>query len=370
MDMRDVILRNSEPEQYICAARKNFKLKNELSESTSKLLICHFSDMHGDVERFDNVMELIEYYKPEFAIHTGDLTVWNSSDNTDFFFQKTDGIAVPVYNVIGNHETFDNNGSLTNEYLHNRYVAPLKNINCNAEKGWYYTDFESRKIRLIVLNAYEYFHEKYNIRCTMAFLQEQCEWVADALKGASEKNYAVIIAAHEFAEKIPAGSNDFGFCQRFMPHPWGMPKERKPNYIIEDIVDAFKHGKALKKEYICDLSGETISIDCNFDNCGEFICYLGGHHHGDYAGYLPHHNDQLSITMTCSGCFPPNYHNIGDECSDLPRIPGTISEDAVNFYVIDRENKKISIIRVGATVNDLMEKRVVLTLPYEAEGRI
>jgi hypothetical protein len=74
--------------------------------------------------------------------------------------------------------------------------------------------------------------------------------------------------------------------------------------------------------------------------------------------------------MTCSGCFPPNYHNIGDECSDLPRIPGTISEDAVNFYVIDRENKKISIIRVGATVNDLMEKRVVLTLPYEAEGRI
>jgi hypothetical protein len=204
----------------------------------------------------------------------------------------------------------------------------------------------------------------------MSFLQEQCEWVADALKGASEKNYAVIIAAHEFAEKIPAGSNDFGFCQRFMPHPWGMPKERKPNYIIEDIVDAFKHGKALKKEYICDLSGETISIDCNFDNCGEFICYLGGHHHGDYAGYLPHHNDQLSITMTCSGCFPPNYHNIGDECSDLPRIPGTISEDAVNFYVIDRENKKISIIRVGATVNDLMEKRVVLTLPYEAEGRI
>ena len=60
--MCDVILRNSEAEQYICAARKNFILKNELSESMSKILICHFSDIHGDVDRFDNVMKLIEYY--------------------------------------------------------------------------------------------------------------------------------------------------------------------------------------------------------------------------------------------------------------------------------------------------------------------
>ena len=362
--MHNVVLRNSEAEQYICAARKNFKLKNEISESTSKMLICHFSDIHGDIERFNNILELINYYKPEFAVHTGDLTVWNSEDNTDFFFEGIKELNVPVYNSIGNHETFDNNGTLINEYLHKRYIAPMKNIYCNAEKGWYYSDFENHKLRLVVLNPYEYFHENFRIRDRMAFLQEQCNWLIDTLKDASKKEYAVIIASHEFAENIPAAANDFGFCQRFMPHPWSPPKERKPNYIIEDIVDAFKHGKTLKKEYNCEVSGETVSIDCSFECCGEFICYIGGHYHGDYVGYLPYHNDQLSITMTCSGCFPPNYHNIGDECSDLPRIPGTVSEDAVNFYVIDREKKIITIVRVGASVNDIMEKRIVLTLPY------
>ena len=62
----EVVLRNSEAEQYICAARKNFKLENALSESTSKMLICHFSDIHGDIDRFQNIMDLIEYYKPDF----------------------------------------------------------------------------------------------------------------------------------------------------------------------------------------------------------------------------------------------------------------------------------------------------------------
>ena len=368
--MSDVVLRNSEAEQYICAARKNFILKNKLSESTSKMLICHFSDLHGDIARFNNVMELINYYKPEFAIHTGDLTVWNSADNTDFFFDGIKNSDVPIYNTIGNHETFGDKGlieggPLTNEYLHKRYISPLENINCNTEKGWYYTDFERHALRLIVLNPYEYFHDDFRTRGKLVFLQEQCDWLIDTLINASEKGYAVIIASHEFAETIPAGANDLGFCQRFTPYPWGVPKERKPNYIIEDIVDAFKHGKMLKKEYICDVSGEAVTLNCSFDRCGEFICYLCGHQHGDYVGYLPTHKDQLSITMTCSGCFPPDFHNIGDEVSDLPRIPDTVSEDAVNFYVIDREKKAITLIRVGASVNDIMKKRLWLTLPYD-----
>lgn len=363
--MSKVVIRNAESEQYICAARKNFKTKNEISESTSKMLICHFSDIHGDLKRFNNILELINYYKPDFAVHTGDMPVWNSDDDIDFFYEGIKKLDVPVYNTIGNHDTFVNNGPLTNEILHERYIAPLKDISCDSGKGWYYTDFGKHKLRLIVLNPYEYFHEDYEVRGTFTFLQEQCAWLADALKDAAQKEFAVIIAAHEFAEKVQPGANDFGFCQRFKSYPWGMPKERKQNYIVEDIVDAFKHGRSLKKEYICDISGETVNIDCNFDRQGEFICYFSGHFHGDYVGYLPSHKDQLSITMTCSGCFPPNYHNIGDEVSDLPRIPGTISEDAVNFYVIDRENKAITIVRVGATINDRMEKRIVLTLPYD-----
>jgi Icc-related predicted phosphoesterase len=81
--MSKVVIRNAESEQYICAARKNFKTKNEISESTSKMLICHFSDIHGDLKRFNNILELINYYKPDFAVHTGDMPVWNSDDDIE-----------------------------------------------------------------------------------------------------------------------------------------------------------------------------------------------------------------------------------------------------------------------------------------------
>lgn len=368
--MSNVVIRNSEAETLICAARKNFIQGHTVSESSSKTFICHFSDIHGDWERLNHILELLEYYKPDFAIHTGDLVTWNSADNTDYFFHKTNVSSVPVFNSIGNHETFGANGlhaggPHTNEYLHERYISPLKNIHTNAHKGWYYTDFPSRKLRLIVLNPYEYFSEAdYQLRGKCFFLQEQCDWFISTLQEAAWKEYAVMVASHEFAEEIPAAANNWGFCQRFSPYPWGMPRKRPAHYIIEDIVEAFRLGTALDCEFSYELIQQKIAIHCCFEKKGEFICYLAGHRHGDYVGYLPSHPSQLSITMTCSGCFPPKYHNIGEELSDLPRIPRTICEDAVNFYIIDQTAGKISIIRIGASMNDQMQVRRFLALPY------
>ena len=68
--------------------------------------------------------------------------------------------------------------------------------------------------------------------------------------------------------------------------------------------------------------------------------------------------------MTCSGCQPEGYHNIGEEISDLPRIPGTVSEDAINFYTIDRKNKEIAIVRVGACITDEFKERRAIKLQY------
>lgn len=86
MEKKDVILRNSRAEQYLCAAKKNFIEENGiLSESHSKTVICHFSDLHGDWKRFENILTMIEYFKPDFAIHTGDLVCWDSNDEWEEF---------------------------------------------------------------------------------------------------------------------------------------------------------------------------------------------------------------------------------------------------------------------------------------------
>lgn len=360
----DVILRNSRAEQYLCAARKNFTEKNGfLSETKSKTVICHFSDIHSDWERFDNVIEMINYHKPLFAVHTGDLVCWDSNDTYEEFFEKIDNIDTPVFNCIGNHETFRGEEPLSNEFLHDRYIKPLKNIHTSG-KGFYYTDFEEQHIRLIVLNNYEDDnHENRNDREHYAILQEQCDWLIEALHDCEKKAFGVIIASHEADDRIVPGSDKNGFCQRTEPYPWGIPSPRG-NHIVADIIDAFKHGKELNRAYTWEKAEKPVNVSCKFEKSSEFICYVNGHRHGDYIGYLPSYPDQLSMGTTCSGCFPKDYHNIGDEVSDLPRIPETISEDAVNFYVLDREHRTVSVVRMGAYINDLFEERIAAKYNY------
>ena len=357
----DIIARNSRAEQYICAARKNFIMRGApdcLSESGSRMLIGHFTDLHGDAERFQNALTFFRHFQPDFAIHTGDLVKWNTEDDSDYFFDGIKDFPIPIYNCIGNHDTFSDSGQHKRKYLYERFIKPLKGIQGSSGKCYYYVDFDEKKVRLIVLNDYD--NEQDGV---CAILQEQCDWLIGVLKEAAEKQYGVIIAAHESQEEVDTLEKRGKFCQRYNVHPWKKPLP-KP-LVIPDIVDAFRNGKTLKKSYEWWYScTERIHIDCSFQKRGEFICYLCGHRHSDWIGYLQSYPDQLSMTMTCSGCFPPEYHNIGEEVSDLPRIPGTVTEDAVNFYIIDRIKKTIAVVRVGACVNDLFEERLYEIYKY------
>lgn len=362
--MSEVIRRNYEAAQYVCAARKNFIQEDVISESDSKILIGHISDIHSDIKRFDNALELFDYFNPEFVIHTGDCVKWDTRDEFKFLFEKTKDKKYKFFNCIGNHDTFAGEDSLSVEWTHDNLVKPLKDIKGDNGRGYYYSDFEDYNLRLIVLNNYEYYEDglHFSIRDKYYITKKQSEWLINLLKDASEKEIGVIIASHETDEKVPYGANDFGFCQRFVPAPWGKAKQNPT--IIADIVDAFKHGKHLKQTYDFELVEKAVEIDVNFDKCGEFICYLTGHRHSDIVGYLPSYPDQLAICMTCSGCQPEGYHNIGEEISDLPRIPDTVSEDAINFYTIDRKNKEVAIVRVGACVTDNFKLRRAVKLKY------
>ncbi len=362
--MNTLILRNMESAQYIYAAKKNFIMRHGItSESSSRVLIGHFSDIHGDMKRFENALEYFEYFGVDFAIHTGDLVMWDMQNEYDFFARADERSAIPLYNCIGNHETFQGKYKPTNEELHEALLSKLKNIKSPNNRGYYYVDFPKHNIRIIAVNNYDYDAEDAEaLRESYTISQEQCDWLIGVLKEAAKIGYGVIIFSHESDIPIPPASNDFGFCQRFEPHPWGIPK--KHEHIIADIVDAFRHGKEIKKEVTWACGLKTTVCD-KFETKGEFICYLNGHRHGDYVGYLPDFPDQLSIGMTCSGCFPEGYHNIGEETSDLARIPDTVTEDAVNFYTLDREKKTISIVRIGAAVNDEFKTRRALQLKYE-----
>ncbi len=367
--MNDLILRNIESAQYLYGAKKNFILRNGItSESSSKVLIGHCSDLHGDRKRFENCLTYFDYFGADLAIHTGDLVKWDMQDEHTFFGEADCCSKIPLYNCIGNHETFRGADKLSNETLHEALLSRLKNINTPNRRGYYFVDFPKHKLRIIALNNYDYDAENAGpLRERYTISQAQCDWLIETLK-TTEPGYGVILFSHESDIPIPSAQNDWGFCQRFEPYPWSLPIPHE--HIIADIIDAFKHGKEIKKEFTWEASGLHISIHDKFEAEGEFICYLNGHRHGDYVGWLPGFSDQLSIGMTCSGCYPEGYHNIGEEISDLPRIPDTVTEDAVNFYTIDREAKVISIVRVGAAVNDIFETRRALQINYDTCRRV
>ncbi len=367
----ELIMRNIESAQHIYAAKKNFLMRNGvLSESDSKILIGHISDIHGDLKRYKNAIKYLNYFDVDFSVHTGDVITWDMRDSYKFFEDGSHLLNAPIYNCIGNHETFKGQEKPSNEVLH-KWLFPnsfsfSETINSPNGRGYYYADCEDKKIRLIVVNDYDFDEENTgSLREAYTIGQTQCDWLIKTLKEAAELEYGVIIASHESDIPIPPGSNDYGFCQRCEPYPWGLPKTHE--HIIADIVDAFKHAKELKLNLKWEKTGVEVLIDDKFDKKGEFICYLNGHRHGDYVGYLPGFSDQLSIGMPCSGCFPEGYHNIGEETSDLPRIPDTVTEDCVNFYTIDREQKTITIVRIGACVNDEMKVRRSVKLKYEGE---
>ena len=349
-----IISRNARSEQYLLAAMKTFNEGKALSDSSSKVLVAHISDIHSDWERLDNAFELIGYFKPDFVIHTGDIVKWNMEDDFGYFYKKAQNSTSPVFNCIGNHDTFNNSRKLTNSELNDCLVAPLNNI-CSAENGHYYADFEKRGVRLIVINNYDDYRED-NLRDKYAVSSEQLYWLCNVLSDAAEKGLAVFIASHECDEPIAANSDKRGFCQRFEPCPWGVTPARP--HAVADVVNAFKCGGRVKGEYVYPQSGFKSCADFEFKKNGRFICYLNGHRHGDYAGQLKSYPDQLSIGMTCSGCEPKDYHNIGEEISDLPRVPGTVTEDAVNFYTADLKSGVLTAVRFGAAVNDLCEERL------------
>lgn len=161
--MKNVIIRNTLAEQYICGARKTFRHGVfEHSDSDSKMLIGHISDIRRDLPRFNNAMDLFAHYKPEFVVSTGDNVYWNMREDYHYIANAFSQFDIPAYICIGNHDTFmdkpstilprhecgvllrnENGVPLTNEFLHQTYVEETKNVQGDEDKaGYFYVDFE------------------------------------------------------------------------------------------------------------------------------------------------------------------------------------------------------------------------------------
>lgn len=164
--------------------------------------------------------------------------------------------------------------------------------------------------------------------------------------------------------------NDKGFYQRY--YQWqSLVVSVTSDRIIEDIIAAFRAGSSISKTY--SFSGNnnvpSVTVNDSFSSAGKFVCYIVGHSHIDMTGYSKAHSDQLYLVCPVSACIGIDQNNpyarFGTQVSDLPRVPGTKTEDCFNVYGFDLANKVVKVIRVGSEMNDLMERREVACYNYQ-----
>lgn len=300
---------------------------------TKPLCLAHISDLHLDkirLQRFTNFINNIKNI--DDAICTGDMTN-NYSDGMSYW-DSVSG-AERILTCIGNHDGLANNnvdwysGQCTMLEAYNKFINPYIsnwNVTYDVGKTYYYKDYNSEKIRLIVLDSMRSGTDATN----------QNTWLKSVLSSAKSKGYSVVCATH---------------C---------VPQTSKVNYI-----DCSFNSINLKYEDEYDTCvTNTIyqqTVQNFIDDDGKFITWICGHTHFDFVYTTSEFPNQLWIVVAC-GCLSNNL--------DIDRTDGTKNQDAFNILTFDTNTELVKVIRVGADRDRSMRHLGTMSIDYNTHNVI
>lgn len=336
----------------------------------------HGSDMHGDYERVKRFAAFAEKLGVSMAAITGDLVPFNVFSDCNHFEWLHDIIKKsPVLwgLCVGNHDSHVGSGNsaytMADADVYSIFYEPIKTEIGNAtEKVWYVKDMTSQKIRVISLDLYQY----GGVWTKTFFTQEQLTWLCTTL-ASTPQNYGVVILMHAQQLSVVKDESHAKFFQT-------VRKGETAEYYnavdndgdpIGDIVDAFIKKTTISQTYTQNSGADTLTVSGDFTSVAsgvEFICYMTGHFHQDTIGYAPRpvgDPKQLVLNITCgvSAYGGSSYKYLAD-CSDMPRNQMDATQDAFNIYGIDRATKTVRVARIGSNMNQLMEERNFMVIPY------
>lgn len=312
------------------------------------------TDTHGDMDAMYNAVRYANKYSNYFdaLVHCGDFVPNGipiaGNAGTLWFADAIKDSNVPVYMVIGNHEsgTYANlMYTPTDEMLYNLFVKPivdkgwLSNGEYTENKCYYYHDFTSSKIRLIVPDQYEsdqvldttYWtaitynssysaveanteyttgdkvnvpgYTAYSFEAAQSFNsgtyysgkwpkykigrgdpcpnQASAQWFLDTLC-TTPKDYGVVVAVHAPFSLNVSRVTTSKFCQD--PSSYAAESSQINEDFYADAVNAFVNGSNFSETltYKNGMASVTVSKDFSTKNSGvKFLCYVGGHWHED-----------------------------------------------------------------------------------------
>ena len=307
-----------------------------------RVVFLHYSDIHRAVANNERIMEFYRLYRQYITdvVLTGDIAEGNYTDYDDNFEVDNDYKNV-VLKVIGNHDVYypSQPGKIcTPQAAYEKFFKGIANwgVNYTANKCYYYKDYPNANLRLIVIDIMRLISPWDWGYSTDD--QDQIDWLAATLESARQADYGVIISAH------------------WVPSLVDTTERLDTSFDDKDIGAAFaNHG-----------SNELLSIvDTFINNGGEFVCWMVGHRHADLIGTTKAEgsgNKQLYVAVECAISR--------DNWSNYYRGSSTKAFDCFNLMSVDTHTKIISIYRIGAEFNNLLQHKVSISIDYENKNLI
>ena len=282
------------------------------------LQLIWFSDLHADEQELWHIKVFREWFAANLfddVIATGDQQQSYFSGSFDYWASNG---ANNYLQVIGNHEVWEGGTDyVTAADAYQKFFAPyISNWNVvspGANLCYYYKDYSSSNIRLIVLDC-------------MNWDSSQESWLVSSLNSAKSAGLYVVIAAHYIAGNPTL--IDCNYTAINMPTP-------------EDVLDA-----------------SVPAAVANFmSDGGHFVCYIGGHYHKDCIYKLANYPNQYGILTGCASRNQTEKNNF--------RGGNTSFADLFNILQIDITYKMVKIVRVGADTDRWMRHKKLVSLNYE-----
>lgn len=273
---------------------------------TPPLVLLHFSDIHNDTVNMGRIAEFASEYNSylDDIIHTGDLVKINYTEGMNLF----DSIPSALQ-VIGNHDTKigSNYKAVTESDAYANYFAPYVsnwNATVTAGKCYYYKDYATKNVRLIVLDC---MHES----------ADQLAWFQNTLSDALANNLTVVCATHIAYQGLT--SLDCQFDSQVLTKYWDTHRSSNYDLVSDDYPTA---------------------VDTFISNSGKFACWLTGHAHFGIFAKLTAHQNQIVVDT-------PNAGIAYAQSSEADRVAGTRSQDCYNIVAIDAYSSLVKVMRVG-----------------------
>jgi len=294
------------------------------------LTLLHFSDIHADSAALARIVAAGDALGSlvNDMICTGDLVQNYATGSIASWWNSK------VMTVIGNHDSADSSYNWNGTSMANRdayYIAPFESnwgITHTSGTSYYYKDYSTQKVRLIVLDAMLYMSDSMATEAAA-----QTSWLEGLLASAITGNLHVVIALHApklFSPVVPCSFSKYG----------------------ASIVDT--------TATMCTISDTIINAVASAKANGlKFVGYICGHTHQDYINDILGDGSQYAYCVTCAA--------VAQTVQWMPYsdIFRDATLDAFNLVTIDTAHTTVAIVRGGgANIDEELRPRETISINY------